>query len=432
MNARTLNTPESVSPVHRCGSFSRAELALTDGKRMFPPQEQGPQQAGPGGRRVRVGRLFSFAAIGLAFSLLATAANADELKRLYAQILRDPTNSELNFRYAELAEQRGEIRKALSAYERVAQNDPNHPRVMMALQRIRRMLQPDTTQFYTQFGFAYETNPARSTANERDDVAFVARLSMKDERGVGNGVRWRTVGQLSGDIYFDTGDLSYGYAGFYTGPLIDITPTIAMHAAVGGSSAYYDDRIFYKEALASVIFESFLEGAFHTVRLRAAYRDYNDGFASTDGMYADIVGRFSFADWLGPNTTVSFSPWYRWSDVGGTSFSILVPQDQIQPGRYTEFGGRVDAYKRMLDWLSFGVGISASRRDYEPGFNVFTLANVDRRDVLISPHATMIFHKVLGEQNDVRLQYRYEHNDSTFALRDYENHIATMVMISRF
>jgi hypothetical protein len=422
----------SVSPVHRCGSFWPDELALTPCKRMFHRRNKGPGVSGSGGLWVRVGRLFSLVALGLAFSLLATTANADELKRLYAQILRDPTNSELNFRYAELAEQRGEIRKALSAYERVAQNDPNHPRVMMALQRIRRMLQPNQTQFYSQLGFSYETNPGRLNTNERDDVSFVARLSMKDERGVGNGMRWRTVGNVSGDIYFDTGDLNYGHAGLYTGPLIDISPTIAMHAAVGGSGAYYDGRMFYKEALASLVFESFLEGAFHTVRVRAAHRDYSEGFASTSGMYADIVGRFSFADWIGPNSTVSFSPWYRWSDIGGTSFSILVPQDQIQPGRYTEFGARIDAYRRLLEWLSVGVGISASQRDYKPGFDVLALVNVNRRDVTISPHATVIFHKVLGEQNDVRLQYRYEHNDSTFALRDYENHVATMMMISRF
>jgi hypothetical protein len=430
MNRCAYKAAGGVSPVHRCNSFWPDELALTGRKRMFHRRNNGSGVTGSGELWVRVGRLFSLAALG--FVLLASPVKADELKRLYAQILRDPTNSELNFRYAELAEQRGEIRKALSAYERVAQNDPNHPRVMMALQRIRRMLQPNETQFYAQLGAAYETNPTRSSNNERDEGSIVARLSMRDERGIGNGVRWRTVGQLSGDIYFDTGALSYGYAGLYTGPLIDITPTIAMHAAIGGSGAYYDDRIFYKEALASVVFESFLEGAFHTVRIRAAHRDYANGFASTNGMYADIVGRFSFADWIGPNTTVSFSPWARWSDIGGASFSVIVPQDMIQPGKYTEFGARIDAYKRLLDWLSFGIGISASQRDYEPAFDVLNLVNVDRRDVTITPHATVIFHKVMGEQNDVRVQYRYEHNDSTYPQRDYENHVATLMMISRF
>jgi hypothetical protein len=381
---------------------------------------------------VRVGRQLRLAAIGLVLSLLTSAASADELKRLYAQILRDPSNSELNFRYAELAEQRGEIRKALSAYERVLVNDPNHPQVRAALQRIRRMLQPDTTQFLAEVGAAYESNPRRLATGKRDDGAFLARISMRDERKIGNGMRWRTIGQLSGDIYFDNSDLRYAYAGAYTGPLIDISPTIAMHAAVGGSAAYFDNRLYYSEAIANVTFESYLEGAYHTVRFRTGYRDFNNLISSGDGMYADVIGRFSFADALGPNTTVSFSPWYRWSDFGGTGFSLLIPTEQVQPGKYHEFGARLDFYKRLLDWLSFGVGISASQRDYAKGFDFGLLVVTDRRDVMIAPHATLIFHKVAGEQTDLRLHYRYEHNDSSVAVRDYENHIATMMLVSRF
>jgi tetratricopeptide (TPR) repeat protein len=183
---------------------------------------------------VQVGRLFRYAVVGIAFSLLASTARADELKQIYAQILRDPTNTELNFRYAALAEQRGEIRKALSAYERILVNDPENPEVRRALQRIRRALQPDTTQFFFEVGAAYESNPRRVASGESSDVLALARLTMRDERKVGGGSRWRTIGQLSGDLYSDKGDLSYGYAGGYTGPLIDITPTIAMHAALGG------------------------------------------------------------------------------------------------------------------------------------------------------------------------------------------------------
>jgi len=40
-----------------------------------------------------------------------------ELTRVYAQILRDPTNSQLNLRYAELAEASGKLRWALAAYD---------------------------------------------------------------------------------------------------------------------------------------------------------------------------------------------------------------------------------------------------------------------------------------------------------------------------
>lgn len=382
---------------------------------------------------MRVRRLFKLAAFGLALALLPAQANADELKRLYAQILRDPANSELNFRYAELAEQRGEIRKSLAAYERVLLNDPNHPHVRRALQRVRRILQPDTTQFYAELGGSWESNPRRLATNRSDDGAVVARLSMRDERKVGkDGVRWRTIGQLAGDIYFDNRDLRYGFASAYTGPLIDITPQIAMHAAVGGSAAYFDERLYYKEALANLTFESTVEGAYYSVRFRTGYRDFNSGFKTGDGLYADVTGRFSFADVFGSGTNVVFSPWYRWSDFGGTGFSVLLPNEQVQPGRYGEYGARIEFNRRLLDWLSLGVGISASQRDYARGFDVVAGVFTNRRDVMIVPHATLTFHQVAGERADLRVHYRFEHNDSNVAVRDYENHRGSVTLISRF
>jgi hypothetical protein len=381
---------------------------------------------------VRIGRFLQFAALGLAFSLFASSAGADELKRLYAQILRDPTNSELNIQYAQLAEQRGEIRKALSAYERVLVNDPNHPEVRRALQRIRRQLQPDTTQFFAEMGGAWDSNPRRVPTGESSDGVILGRLSMRDERGIGNGNRWRTIGQLAGDIYFDNGDLNYGYAGFYTGPVIDITPTIAMHAALGAATSYYDHKLFYNEATANILFESYLDGAFHTVRVRTGYRSYNDGFPSKDGFFADITGRFSLVNVLGTGDVVSLSPWYRWSDVGGTGFSVFTPTEQVQPGRYNEFGGRIEYLRRMAEWLTVGGGVWASDRRYANSFDVVTLTDTRRRDVLVSPFATVIFHGVMGYQTDLRAQYRFEHNDSNVAFRDYEAHIATLMLVSRF
>ena len=381
---------------------------------------------------MRAARLFQLVVFGLAFSLLASAAGADELKRLYAQILRDPANSELNFRYAELAEKRGETRKALAAYERVLLNDPNNPEVRRALQRIRRALQPNITQFIAEFGAAYESNPRRLSTGESDDGVALARLMMRDERGIGGGMRWRTIGQLSGDLYFDNGDLSYGYAGGYTGPLIDLTPTLAMHAALGGGGAYFDRRLFYKEATANVTFESYLEGALHSVRVRSGYRSYNDGFPSDDGFYADVTGKFSFPNVFNSGALMIVTPWYRWSDIGGTGFSILTPTEQVQPGKYGEYGGRIEFYLRIFEWLTVGAGVSASHRDYASSFDVLTLTTSKRRDFTLAPHAALIFHNVMGYQTDLRLDYRFENNDSNSALRDFENHIASMMLVSRF
>ncbi len=382
-----------------------------------------------------VSRYVRLAGLGLALALTVSPVNADELRRLHEQILRDPANTELNFRYAELAEQRGELRKALVAYERVLVNDPENPDVLARLQRIRRMLQPDTTQFYAQIGAAYESNPARRPTGERDDASLIARFSMRDERGVGNGYRWRTIGQLSGEVYVGDGSLSYGYVSAYTGPLFDLTPMIAVHAALGGSAAYFDRQFFYKEATAHLTFESFLEGAFHTVRIRGGYRDY-ESLSSGDGVYADVTGRFTFADVFGSGANFSFVPWYRWSDLGGTGFSVLVPDEQVQPGRYHEFGAGIEFHRRLSESISIGVGFAASQRKYADGQQFdpfgFPTGPVSRRDVLLAPHATLTFHKFFSEMADLRFHYRYEHNDSTLAYRDYENHIATLLLIARY
>jgi hypothetical protein len=371
---------------------------------------------------VRFGRSLHCLLLAATLSLLVGTARADELTRLYAQILRDPTNSELNFRYAELAEQRGELRKALSAYERVLVNDPNHPQVMRALQRIRRKLQPNTTQFFTEFGPAWESNPRRVATGEQDEGLFLARATMRDERGFGNGHRWRTIGQLTGDIYFDSSDLHFGYAGAYTGPVVDITPTIAMHAALGGGAAYFAERYFFSEAIAHLTFESYLEGAYRTVRIRAGYRDFDDFFPSEDGFFADITGRFSFPNVIGQGDIFIVTPWARWSNFGGGGFSVFTA-DRVQPGRFTEFGGRLEYYRQLFERVSGGVGFAASHRDY---------LSDSREDLRLVPSAALIFHQVWGYQSDLKLEYRFEHNDSNDRTRDYENHIATMTLVSRF
>ncbi len=86
----------------------------------------------------------------------------------------------------------------------------------------------------------------------------------------------------------------------------------------------------------------------------------------------------------------------------------------------------------MLDWLTIGGGIAASQRDYAESRDIVTFFSTKREDVLIMPTATMIFHNVAGYQTDLRLEYRYEHNDSNVFLRSYENHIATMMLQARF
>ena len=83
-------------------------------------------------------------------------AAADELDTLYSHVMQRPSDSELNLKFAQLAEDAGKLRWALSAYERVNLNDPNNTAAQEGLQRIRRKLQPSTTLMTVQLGAQYE------------------------------------------------------------------------------------------------------------------------------------------------------------------------------------------------------------------------------------------------------------------------------------
>jgi tetratricopeptide (TPR) repeat protein len=369
--------------------------------------------------------------LGVAFVLLGSPAGADELKRLYAQILRNPTNSELNFRYARLAEERGEWRKALSAYERILVNDPDNPDVLRALQRVRRKLQPNTTQYLTELGARWESNAQRVATGRESDGLAVARLTVRDERAFADASRWRTIFHMLGDVYFSNSDLSYGYAGGYTGPVIDLTPTVAMHAGLGGGASYFDHGYYFSEATANLTFESYLEGAYSTVHVRGGYRSFDSSFPSSDGLFVDVLGKFAFPNVASQNDVFIFSPWYRWSDIGGAGFSLFTPTEQVQPGKYNEYGARIEYYRRILDGVTVGGNFALSQRDYANSFDMLLLTTTSRRDVMLSPGATIVFHHVWDYQTDLRIDYRFERNNSNVPARDFENHIATATIVSR-
>jgi tetratricopeptide (TPR) repeat protein len=369
--------------------------------------------------------------LGVAVVLLGSPASADELKRVYAQILRNPTNSELNFRYAQLAEERGEWRKALSAYERILVNDPDNPDVLRALQRVRRKLQPNTTQYLLEAGARWESNAQRVATGGQSDGLAVARVTVRDERGFADAARWRTIVNLLGDVYFSNSDLSYGYAGGYTGPVIDLTPTVAMHAALGGGASYYDHGYYYSEGTANLTFESYLEGAYNTVHVRGGYRSFDNSFPSDNGFYVDVLGKFAFPNLASQSDVFIFSPWFRWSNISGVGFSLFTPTEQVQPGRYTEYGARIEYYRRIFENISVGGNVAVSQRDYASSFDTALLTNIDRRDLFVSPGATILFHHVWGYQTDLRIDYRFERNNSNVAARDFQNHIATATIVSR-
>jgi hypothetical protein len=376
-----------------------------------------------------------FLVILLTLLLLGATSRADEvtdteLASLNDLIIKDPQNLELNLRYAKLAEEKGDLRKALSAYERVTVNSPSNKEAQDGFRRVTRKLQPDTTTVVAELGTGWESNPARDCCAHVSDVLALARVEVKDERSFGN-VHWRTVGNAQGEFYRWQGeDLNYGSAGLLTGPMSDLTSQIALHTGLGVGAASFAQHKLYEEALAGLTLETGLWKGSQSTRLRLGYRRYGEFFGAGEGFYADLSSRMGFLDVLQPKDVVVVTPSFRWSGINGTPLNV--PMEETQPGHYRELGLRGEYYMPVADWLTVGGTMSLSYRRYIDATILETGEPVLRRDWLLAPGASLIFPNLFKKAFDLRLDYKYEDNRSNVSFDRYTDHQITTSAVFRF
>jgi hypothetical protein len=380
-------------------------------------------------RKIRILAVFSYLIAGAAV-LLPGGARANELDQLYSQVLQHPGDSELNLRFAQLAEHNGYLRWALSAYERVVLNDPTNAEALQGLTRVRRALQPNTTLVTVQAGTQYESNPRYYLPPRTPEMEALGSAALLDERNLG-GVRWRTNAIAAGLIHGREDDLTYAVAGVETGPVLDaFVSGWTFHPAVGGSAAYFDRRFYYGEGSASATFDSLAQGVYRSLLLRGAYRSYDSFFPSGEGFYFEARGRFAVPNVLGTGTVVIASPWVLWSNISGSASVVTPIVTDIQPGAYLEWGGRLDLLRSLTSWLVLGLNVAVSERDYRNDIVVATLDK--RRDTIVSPGASLTFPNLLAYQTDLRLEYRFLDDRSNDQTKSFTDHIITASVISRF
>jgi hypothetical protein len=378
----------------------------------------------------------------VALSALAGAAgaNAKEIDTLYARVLKEPGNTELNLRFARLAEEQGVLRWALMAYERVIINDPDNWEAKVALMRLRRTMQPNFTLVTVELGTGYESNPLyylpnnqspyTSTNNAPGKSTWFGQglISLQDERKIGNQA-WRTNAAIFGRANTRYGDLNYAHAGGETGPVFDLWPGLSLTTALGAAAGYFDDRFYYGEGSGSATFEGqTAEGIFHSLRFRAAYRSYDSYFPSQEGWYYDIRARIAIPRLFGEGNLVTISPWLLWSDISGAVTNTLVTE--IQPGKYREIGGRAEIYQQLTAWVTVGASFAASWRDYSGDYVPGTDQN--RKDTLLIPGAMLLFPGFFWKEWDLRFDYRYLHNDSNYPGMSYQDHVVMASTTKRF
>jgi hypothetical protein len=369
-------------------------------------------------------------AILLTLLMLGGMSRADELSDLNELILKDPQNVELNLRYAKLAEQQGDLRKALSAYERITVNSPSNKEAQDAFRRITRKLQPDFTTISAEVGTGWDSNPARASTNHVSDMLALARLEVKDERSFGN-VHMRSIGSAQGEFFrWQGNDLNYGNVNVLTGPMSDLTSQIALHTGLGFGAASFAQQLLYKEALLGFTLETAFWGGAQSTRLRLGYRRYGETFGASEGLYSELSTRLGFTGIFQAKDLVVISPSFRWSGING--FPLNVPMEETQPGHYREFGLRGEYFVPVAEWLTVGASMGVTHRRYVDPTILETGEAVLRRDWLLAPGASLIFPNVFKKSIDFRLDYKYEDNRSNVSFDSNTDHQVTTSAVFRF
>lgn len=356
-------------------------------------------------------------------------AAPDEYRDVFDRILQDPGNAGLNLRYARLAIRKGELRKALAAYERILAADPNNEEAKIGLRRVRELLKPNYTQIIAIFGGQYESNPLRlsSRVPTDDDGVFFARVILDDERRIA-GRRWRSNMDTYANFHIDIRRLDYGVTAFNTGPLLPIAKSWQVHTFVSGAYSWYDGRTFQWRGGGGMTFEPLSAGLLRSITVKGEYNFIGNSFSKRDAYVIELSSRFIKVGLFTPKGIASLSPYYRYNGIVDQGDVFLGPSGDLYPLRYHQMGARFDYFLEIRPKVTVNANITIEYRDYLD--DVFFTTD-HRRDLYVAPGTQLILAGLFKGRADVIFSYRFEYNSSNDGYLRYVNHIAGVRMLWR-
>jgi len=352
------------------------------------------------------------------------AARPQELTDLNQQILDNPQDVALNLRYARAAEEAGQPRLALAAYERILINDPSNDEARRGYERIRRALEPAYTVTRVEAGVRWDSNPLNVDTGEEEAATAFARVSLVDERPLGP-QRWRSIINAQVEHTPDIDELDYAFFGAQTGPLFYVGPHQAALPAIGGGVAGLGGDYYFGEVNLGLTVEGRSDSFSYWWRLRGGWRDYGEDSTAEEGPYAELIGGLTAPRFLSERGTVVVVPWVRWSDVEGSAFDFF---DEHAPGQYLEYGLDAEYRHRLTDHVSVSAGARVRERD----FDRTTVGPSTRSDTYVAPNASVTLTNVLPCSCDVRARYEHRENDSNDPTAEYEADQVSLSLLARF
>ncbi|MFQ5938949.1 MAG: hypothetical protein ACE5KL_02630 [Alphaproteobacteria bacterium] len=349
----------------------------------------------------------------LAFGLLIGQAQGQEdIESTFQRLLQNPSDVELNLLYARLAEERGELARALATYERLLLLDPENATALAEAVRIRRLLEPSRTEYVAVLGYQYETNaPHREEGADRfGDHSGSAAIIVRDERTLGDR-RIRTTAQLYGDAHVDFQEADLYLVSAQSGPLLLLPDRWQVRPAVALTYAALDREFLFYSAGVVANFEKIGPGILRTLDLRLALDDYNTDRNGRDATAFGIASRFQWTNLAAAaaQDVLSISPRYLFNGARGGGHR----------NRYHQIGAQAEYLYPVYDNVLAGPELTLWYRDYI-GHDPDEVNN--REDKRYAPGAKVIVSEFLRPEVTLVLRYFFEKNNSNDPQKKYKNH----------
>ena len=359
-------------------------------------------------------------------AITATAAYPQDLGDLNDQILANPQDSSLSLRYAQAAEEMGQLRLALAGYERVMINEPDNIEARRGYERVRRMLEPPFTTFRLEVGARWDSNVLNSGIADEEAYSIFSEATLIDERPFGGARRWRSIVNFEGEVTPEFDQLNYAFLGAQTGPLFYVAPHVAAIPSIGVGVATLDGSHYFNDINASLTIEGKQSGVSYWSRLRGGWRDYSDESTADNGVYAEAMGGVSVPRILSESDTLTVVPWVRWSDIEGSTFNFLT--GEVTPGEFFEYGVDAAYHYQANDHIRLSGGAVAREREYSQTM----VGPSERRDTYVAPEVAMTVGNIMPCECAVRMSYQYRFNDSNDPAADFDAQRVSLSLIARF
>ncbi len=338
------------------------------------------------------------------------------LSKMFGEIMRNPGNIELNVRYAKLAEQSGEPRRALAAYERILGSHPGNKMALGEIERLRKALGLETeagpeTNYSIVLGAKYEHNAAHRDSSflPFDSAASSVSLGAQDEREL-IGERFRSNARMYGDFHsrYEKGDLLF--IGADTGPVFKFSDDISVRPAISVSHARVKFRhLFNSTSILANIDNGAEEALFKSLDLSIGYDDFATRYPGQDGAFFTTGANFALAD-TNTNEALHLSPHYRYSHTTGQNYAK----------RNHAYGLKTNYTYPLTDSLSLAPNLGLTYKNYVG--NEIDEKN-ERWDFLTEPGIKLILSDFLIEDSSISIGYGFERNWSNDGDKTYKNHI---------